>query len=611
MNAKFKRAIVIDFEYEAPRGDLPIPLCMVAHELDENLEHVRTIRLWRGEFGPQPPFDIGDDTVVVAYTAWAELTCFMVLGWRFPKHIFDLHTAFLAASNVLSPYEPDEKRIKDRKRLVDACKLYGLNGWEQISKESIAKDIGEGRWRDHGQPVVLQYCEEDVRMEVLLLRAELRGRVGRFGGLAPVNTDLVLHWSNYSGKAVAQIQARGMPIDMPLWNLVQENKAAVIADLIRRFDPSFGSAVQVHTIEGEFSYERFGHWLTEIGVTEWPRLASGQLQTDSKAWDLMSYVPGIENLHALRDSLRVIVNANLPIGRDGRNRPSLFPFGTKTGRNAHTRSLFNAHAGMRGLMVFPPDKIGCYLDWRTQEIGVAAALSGDPALLEAYRGGDVYYAFARDCGLTQDSDPRRWARDHPDQRQRMKALALAITYGMSVASLAQSLKRHPLVASHLIEKHRRTYPRFWAWRDERVQVAMLERQIESAFGWPLHLTSSPNKRTLYNFPMQSTGAEMLRLASCRLCDASLTPIMLVHDGILFELDDEEEVRHAIEIMKGAGRDVCGGFEIGVDIDQPPKFELGRPFVRGARYADKRELAKTMWATIMGTLENIGAVQRAA
>ena len=88
----------------------------------------------------------------------------------------------------------------------------------------------------------------------------------------------------------------------------------------------------------------------------------------------MYHVPGIEGLHALRDSLGVIVRAKLPIGRDGRNRPSLFPFGTATGRNAHAKSLYNAHAGMRSFMVFPPDTIGVYLDWRTQEVGVAAAL---------------------------------------------------------------------------------------------------------------------------------------------------------------------------------------------------------------------------------------------
>ena len=34
-------------------------LCMVAYVLDEHLQHVRTIRLWRGEFGTAPPFDIG------------------------------------------------------------------------------------------------------------------------------------------------------------------------------------------------------------------------------------------------------------------------------------------------------------------------------------------------------------------------------------------------------------------------------------------------------------------------------------------------------------------------------------------------------------------------
>ena len=79
----------------------------------------------------------------------------------------------------------------------------------------------------------------------------------------------------------------------------------------------------------------------------WPRLESGQLDIDGDAFRLMYHVPGIEGLHALRDSLGVIVRAKLPIGADGRNRPSLFPFCTATGRNAHAKSLYNAHAGMR------------------------------------------------------------------------------------------------------------------------------------------------------------------------------------------------------------------------------------------------------------------------
>ena len=120
-------------------------------------------------------------------------------------------------------------------------------------------------------------------------------------------------------------------------------------------------------------------------------------------------------------------------------------------------------------------------------------------------------------------------------------------------------------------------------------------------GWPLHLSHSPNRRTLYNFPMQSGGAEMLRLAANRLCDAGLVPSMLVHDGILFELDNEEQVEHAMEIMRAAGRDVCGGFEIGVDEDQK--------LIGGARYRDKRPVAIKMWDVVMETLREIGATRR--
>jgi DNA polymerase I len=125
--------------------------------------------------------------------------------------------------------------------------------------------------------------------------------------------------------------------------------------------------------------------------------------------------------------------------------------------------------------------------------------------------------------------------------------------------------------------------------------------METVFGWPLYLSNSPNKRTLYNFPMQGNGAEMLRLAAWRLCEAGIVPSMLIHDGILIETRSEEEIQHTIEIMKAAGRDVCDGLEIGVDIDQ--RLE------GGARYRDKRPVAQKMWATIMDVLRRIGALAK--
>jgi hypothetical protein len=238
MTENFRSVVICDFEYEVAPGELPNVLCMVAYVLDENLRHVRTIRRWRGEFGPTPPFDIGPDTLFVAYSAWAEMTCFKVLGWPFPVHIYDQHTAYLASSNQLLCYEPDEVRKKPRKRLSDACRAHCIEGWERIDKETISEAIGNSTWREQFSPQeVVDYCEEDVRKSMQLLRAQLRSNHSP-------DVDHVLHWSNYSAKAIALIQARGMPIDLELWNLVQENKAAVIAELIRQFDPSYGSLIR-------------------------------------------------------------------------------------------------------------------------------------------------------------------------------------------------------------------------------------------------------------------------------------------------------------------------------------------------------------------------------
>jgi hypothetical protein len=85
-----------------------------------------------------------------------------------------------------------------------------------------------------------------------------------------------MFWSEYSSKAVAQIQARGMAIDMELWNLVQEHKHAIITALLKRFDPSHNSTCPIFDQDGGFEYSRFENWLVGIGVKYWPRTETGK-----------------------------------------------------------------------------------------------------------------------------------------------------------------------------------------------------------------------------------------------------------------------------------------------------------------------------------------------
>ena len=55
-----------------------------------------------------------------------------------------------------------------------------------------------------------------------------------------------------------------------------------------------------------------------------------------------------------------------------------------------------------------------------QEFGIAAALSGDPLMMEAYRSGDPYLAFAKQAGA---APPDATKATHKAVRDQFKACA--------------------------------------------------------------------------------------------------------------------------------------------------------------------------------------------
>ena len=92
---------------------------------------------------------------------------------------------------------------------------------------------------------------------------------------------------------------------------------------------------------------------------------------------------------------------------------------------------------------------------------MAAAYSGDERLKGDYASGDNYHALAWMCGLTTDTNIKRWKDEHHGQRKQMKSLQLGINYGMGVRSLAKGLGRHRLIASEVLVRHRQRYPTYW------------------------------------------------------------------------------------------------------------------------------------------------------
>ena len=149
-----------------------------------------------------------------------------------------------------------------------------------------------------------------------------------------------------------------------------------------------------------FKAERWAGWLARSGIP-WPRLESGELALDDDTFREMARShPDVALMRELRVSLSQLRLSDLAVGSDGRNRCLLSPFRAKTGRNqpSNSRFIFGPSTWLRGLIKPEPGRAVAYVDWSQQEFGIAASLSGDRAMMDAYRSGDPYLAFGKQAG---------------------------------------------------------------------------------------------------------------------------------------------------------------------------------------------------------------------
>ncbi len=74
---------------------------------------------------------------------------------------------------------------------------------------------------------------------------------------------------------------------------------------------------------------------------------------------------------------------------------------SKTGRNQPSAKRFAfGLASWQGGVIRPPEGWGLgYVDLASQQVGIAAGLSGDERLIEAYETGDPYLGFGKQAGV--------------------------------------------------------------------------------------------------------------------------------------------------------------------------------------------------------------------
>jgi hypothetical protein len=412
MTTQWEEVVLADFEYEARPGERPVPVCLVAHELRSG----RRFRLLTEQLGPEPPYAHGPRVLFAAFYASAELGCYRALNWPMPDNILDLFCEFRCRTNGLPTTSGSS--------LLGALAYFGLDHLAATEKKALQQAIGTGTWRGvYSEEEVLNHCESDVLALARLLpamepsidmpRALLRGR--------------------YMAAAAA-MEYNGVPLDIPVLQQLREHWIDIQDQLITEIDADYG------VYDGRtFKQERFAAWLSHNNIP-WPMLDSGKLDLDDDTFRQQAKAhPQVAPLRELRSSLSDLRLNDLAAGRDGRGRTILSAFRSRTGRNqpSNSRFIFGPSTWIRGLIKPPPGYAVAYIDWSQQEFGIAAALSGDAAMLDAYRSGDPYLAFAKQAGAVPEAATKA---SHAGPRELFKQCVLAVQY-------ARSLRNFPMQAN--------------------------------------------------------------------------------------------------------------------------------------------------------------------
>lgn len=564
---------VADFEFRAAPGEQPEPVCMVAHEVHSG----KTIKLWGDELASSPyPYNTNSDALFVAYYASAEMGCHLALAWPMPSNVLDLYAEFRVETNG--------KYLTFGKGLLGALEYYGEKGIDALEKDKMRELVLRGgEYSAEEQLAILDYCESDVIATVTLLK--------KMWSIFDIPERLVfaLNRGRYT-KAVASMEWQGVPIDVGLLSRLRTNWAHLQERLITRVDEQYG------VYEGRtFKQAHFAEYLNRNGIA-WPTLTSGRLALDDDTFsDQCKSWPQLRPLKDLRQAMGQLRLNDLAVGADGRNRMLLSMFSSKTGRNqpSNAKFVFGLSAWLRGLIKPQAGHGLVYVDWSQQEFGIAAALSGDLRMQEAYTSGDPYLAFAKQAGAAPADASKA---SHADIRERYKACVLAVQYGMQEESLGRRIQQPAVYARELLKMHRRTYPDFWQWSDAALDYALTHRRLWTVFGWTIHIEGNVNGRSLRNFPMQANGAEMLRLACCLAVEAGIRVVAPIHDAVLVEAplgDLDEAAAQMQECMRQASVAVLNGFELRAD---------AKTIAFPNRYADDR--GTVMWEIVNDLLASI-------
>lgn len=196
-------------------------------------------------------------------------------------------------------------------------------------------------------------------------------------------------------------------------------------------------------------------------------------------------------------------------------------------------------------------------DYSQIELRVMAHLSGDEAMIEAFREGyDIHAATAAKIYHLPIDEVSR------DQRTKAKRANFGIIYGITVFGLAERLNISRDEAKQLIDGYFATFPRVAEYMERSKQLARERGYAETMFGRRRYLPdiTSHNatvrnfaERNAINAPIQGSAADIIKIAMAQINNEFHVKhlrskmILQVHDELNFSVypDEREQVESIV------------------------------------------------------------------
>ena len=534
LKENFKNIVVVDTEFKGQQdeGQLNDPICVVFEEITRGEQHIFEGKKWKL---PYP----SKDTLYIAHNVIAEAHTFLAAGNKLPQFWWD---TFI-----------EDKKLNFGKvakhSLLACCARYGIQTIsEDLKKYFINKIILPNEtYTDEQLKTIVNYCISDVEAgkELFLRQLEDIEKTRNLDG-----PRMIISQALFSGAAVActaQVEFNGIHINQPLLKRIDDAFPYVKRTMIDELN------TELNIYENDvLKQHKFDEFIERIGLADvWPLTITGKYKTDEKTLDNYKDThPDIRKFKLAQEFIGSRKLKGFIVGPDGKARCSYRMYGLKTGRTnpSTAKHPFNAPKAMRNLVAAPKDKIMVNFDYRSQEVAIAAYLSGDPNMMAAVEQSDPYIQIAK----MNNAVPKDATKEsHKEQRNLYKTTTLAALYGQGATNMSKRMNLMIDYGQDLFMKIKNLFPTYFDWAKEMFDKAMMDGYAETKFGWRYYFKPGElyNPRTFYNFPIQSHGSEMLRRALIDLTHAGIEVNALIHDGIVVTLNRKKFRKEFIKAKK--------------------------------------------------------------